>query len=66
MITIPKLYMTIEEAANYTGLSKFYIRNGCRKNEIPHIMAGKKYLVNVRLFLARLEGAQEEQEANEA
>lgn len=55
MNNCPKVYMNIEEAANYTGISKFYIRNGCKKNEIPHIMAGTKYLVNVPRFLELLE-----------
>lgn len=55
MSIAPKIYMTIEEAANFTGISKFYIRNGCRRNEIPHIMSGSKYLVNVPRFLELLE-----------
>lgn len=55
MNNCPKVYMNIEEAAKYTGISKFYIRNGCKRKEIPHIMAGTKYLVNVPRFLELLE-----------
>ena len=37
-----KPYMTIQEACKYTGLSQHYLRQGCRDNTVPHIMAGAK------------------------
>ena len=40
---------------NVTGLSRHYIRNGCRTGTIPHIRAGAKYLVYLPGLLERLE-----------
>lgn len=49
-----KIYMTIREASEHTGLSQFFIRSGCRTGEIPHIMSGAKYLVDLPAFLSLL------------
>jgi hypothetical protein len=52
---LEKPYVTIEVAGNVTGLSRHYIRNGCRAGTIPHIRAGAKYLVYLPGLLERLE-----------
>ncbi len=49
------VYMSIPEAAKYTGLAACFIRKGIKSGEIPSINAGKKYLVNVPLMLEKLE-----------
>lgn len=49
------VYMSIPEAAKYTGLAMCFIRKGIKSGDIPAINAGKKYLVNVPLMLAQLE-----------
>lgn len=53
-----KPYMKIEEASETTGLSRYYLRNGCKDGSIPHIKAGKVYMVNVPALLDKL-GAEE-------
>ena len=45
-----KIFMSIKDAAEYTGLAQSYIRSGCKKGTIPHIRSGQKYLVNVKLL----------------
>lgn len=49
-----KPFMSIEEAAETTGLSTFYLRNGCKAGSVPHVKSGKKYLVNVSALLQSL------------
>lgn len=49
-----KPFMSIEEAAETTGLSTFYLRNGCKAGSVPHVKSGKKYLVNVSALLQKL------------
>lgn len=46
---------SIPEAAQRTGASIFFIRQGCRNGTIPCVMAGKKYLVNMPLFMELLD-----------
>ena len=57
-------FQTIPEAARSTGLSQYFIRNGCRAGTVPHIVVhgpkGKspgKYMVNVPLLLEQLNAA---------
>ena len=50
-----KLFCTIPEATESTGLSGYYIRQGIKDGRIPHIKSGNKYLVNMRLFLSMLD-----------
>lgn len=54
-------FQTIPEAARSTGLSQYFIRNGCKAGTVPHIVVhgpkGKapgKYMVNVPLLLEQL------------
>lgn len=47
-------FQTIEQAAQTTGLSTFYLRQRCRANEIPFVRSGKKYLINVPALLLKL------------
>lgn len=49
-----KLFVSIDEAARLTGLSRFYIRKGVRTGEIQHVMSGTKYLVNLPALFERL------------
>lgn len=49
-----KFFATIDEAAQLTGLSRFYIRQGVRAGEIQHIMVGKKYFINLPALFEHL------------
>ena len=49
--------LTIKEAAALVeGLTEYRVRQMCINNQIPHIMAGKKYLINRDKFLSYLRG----------
>lgn len=43
---ITKRFLTIEETAEQTGLSVYYLRQGIRKGWIPHIKCGCKSMIN--------------------
>ena len=43
--------LTIKEAAALVeGLTEYRVRQMCINDQVPHIMAGKKYLINKELF----------------
>ena len=48
------VFQTIGEASRTTGLSRYYLRNGCKDGTIPHIMCGNTYMVNVPLTIEKL------------
>lgn len=47
-------FKTINEACKATGLSKYYLRNGCKAGTIPHIKMGKIYYVDVPKLMENL------------
>lgn len=46
---------TVDKAAEVSGLSKWYIRQGLKAGTIPHIRCGRKILVNIPQLLAELD-----------
>jgi len=47
--------LTIKEAAERVpGLSKWRIRKMCLSGELPHMKAGKKYLINEQVLVSYL------------
>lgn len=48
-------FQPITGAAYITGLSRGYIRRGCKDGSIPHIMAGKDYRINMKVWLEQLD-----------
>lgn len=49
--------LTIKEAAALVeGLTEYRVRQMCINDQVPHIMAGKKYLINKDIFLRYLSG----------
>ena len=49
--------LTIKEAAALVeGLTEYRVRQMYINDQVPHIMAGKKYLINKDLFLRYLRG----------
>ncbi|MBR4628288.1 MAG: DNA-binding protein [Ruminococcus sp.] len=51
------ILLTIKEAAALVeGLTEYRVRQMCINDQVPHIMAGKKYLINKDLFLRYLRG----------
>lgn len=53
-------FMTISQAARVTGLSQYYLRNGCKDGSVPHIRSGEKYLINLPRLLEKLDAAPSE------
>lgn len=53
-MTEKKLFMRISDACRYTGLSKFYLRKGCKEGTIPHIKSGDTYYINIDKLLQQL------------
>ena len=49
-----KPFQKIPEASRTTGLSQYYLRNGCKDGTIPHVKSGTVYLVNVPALLKML------------
>ena len=48
-------FQSIRNTSYITGYSQNAIRAGCKKHEIPHVMVGKEYRINIPLFLEILE-----------
>lgn len=48
-------FQKIQEACATTGLSKYFLRNGCKDGSIPHIKSGGVYYINVPALLKKLE-----------
>ena len=49
--------LTIKEAAALVeGLTEYRVRQMCINDQVSHIMAGKKYLINKDIFLRYLRG----------
>lgn len=51
-------FQKIPDACRITGLSKYFLRNGCKDGSIPHIKSGGVYYINVPALLKKLEVAQ--------
>ena len=47
-------FQKISQASKTTGLSKYFLRNGCKDGSIPHIKSGTVYLINVPALLKKL------------
>ena len=53
--TVSTRMLTINEAAERApGLSKWRIREMCISGELPHLKAGKKYLINEQVLIGYL------------
>ena len=50
-----KRFLTIEETANQTGLSVYYLRQGIRAGWIPHIRCGCKAMINYAKLIEMLD-----------
>lgn len=51
-ITTP--FQTIPQACKTTGLSKYYLRKGCKEGTIPHVMSGDTVYINIPAPLKQL------------
>lgn len=58
-------FMKIKDACAVTGLSQYFLRQGCRDGSVPHVKSGPTYYVNVPALLEQL-GVPAQTEANAA
>lgn len=49
-----KPFQKIRDAVETTGLSAYYLRNGCKDGSVPCIKSGTTYFVNVPALLKLL------------
>ena len=54
-------FQKIADAVKTTGLSAYFLRQGCRDGSVPHVKSGGTYYVNVAALLRKLDA-----ESNEA
>lgn len=47
-------FQKIADAATITGLSQYFLRQGCRDGSVPHVKSGSVYFVNVPALLRKL------------
>ena len=47
-------FQKITEACKTTGLSQYFLRQGCKDGTIPHIKSGGVYYINVQALLEQL------------
>lgn len=47
-------FQKITEACKTTGLSQYFLRQGCKNGTIPHIKSGGVYYINVQAFVEQL------------
>lgn len=52
---IQQPWQKIAQASKTTGLSQYFLRNGCKDGSVPHICSGNTYMINVPLLLENLE-----------
>lgn len=53
-------FMKIKETSQVTGLSMYYLRNGCKDGTVPCIKSGTVYFINVPKLLEKLNATESE------
>lgn len=53
-------FMKIKDASRVTGLSMYYLRNGCKDGTVPCIKSGTVYFINVPRLLEKLDATESE------
>lgn len=58
-------FMKIGAASKVTGLSQYFLRQGCKNGTIPHIVSGERgggtYYINVPALLRQLDEEAEQE-----
>lgn len=44
-------FMSVKDACRVTGLSQWYLRNGCKDGSVPHVRSGRCLYINVPALL---------------
>lgn len=48
-------FQKIPEACKTTGLSQYFLRQGCKDGSVPHIKSGTTYMINIPALLRQLD-----------
>lgn len=51
----PVPFQKIGDASRTTGLSQFFLRQGCKAGTVPHIKSGTTYMINIPALLRKLD-----------
>ena len=57
-------FQKIPDACKVTGLSKFFLRKGCKDGTVPHVESGNAYYVNIPALLEKLDKQSREVKAD--
>lgn len=47
-------FQTIAEACRTTGMSRYFLRRGCKNGSIPHLKVSCKYMIDVPTLMKLL------------
>lgn len=47
-------FLKIQDAVAVTGLSAYFLRQGCRDGSVPCVRSGKTYYINIPALLEQL------------
>lgn len=50
-------FQKIAEASRTTGLSQYFLRQGCKDGSVPHAKSGGTYYINIPKLLRQLDAA---------
>lgn len=54
-------FQKINEACKTTGLSAYFLRQGCKAGYVPHIKSGSTYFINIPALLRSLDAGNEKE-----
>lgn len=57
-------FAKLKDACTVTGLSMFFLRQGCKDGSVPHIRSGSTYYVNLPALLEMLDEQSREAKGN--
>ena len=49
-----QIYFSIPDASKRLGICERTLRDWCKQNKIPHIMCGRKFMIDIPMTLAKL------------
>ena len=54
-------FQKINAACKTTGLSAYFLRQGCKAGTIPHLKSGSTYFINIPSLLRSLDAGNEKE-----
>ena len=47
-------FLKIQDAVRVTGLSAYFLRQGCRDGSVPCVRSGRRYFINIPALMRKL------------